>query len=310
MPPPALGSQARADPRASAYCITTIVLFLGAAAWRVTMMVLNNPVLHAATVHRLPDGTIRIVIPTPTIQWKAGQHVFLRFVGLRTAESHPFTIANAYPDTSSLLKDMVFVLRPQGGFTRALAESSRTEFKVLVDGPYGHAADELASFDSVLLCVGGSGLSWALAAAQAVLAREKRPALKLVWAAREYAALQWFRDELGAIGRDADVEIYITGEVASPVAVGKEKASDEDEDEDEESEAALAATHHGARPNFPAIIAQHLADAVGSVAVGACGPAGLIADCANAVGRAQVDIVRGRLPQVDEVYFSSEAYAW
>ncbi|KAL1406279.1 hypothetical protein Q8F55_007975 [Vanrija albida] len=288
-----------------AYCITAIVLFLGAAAWRGTMMLLNNPVLHRARVARLPDSTIRITIPTATVRWGAGQHVFLRFVGLRTAESHPFTIANAYPHTEGLTKDMVFVLRPQAGFTAALASAARTEYPVLVDGPYGHAADELAAFDTVLLCAGGSGLSWALAAAQAILRAERRPALKLVWAAREYAALQWFRDELaGLVADGADVEIFITGEAASP----PEKGGKGDDGESEAS--GPTATHHGARPAFPAIIEQHVADAVGSVAVGACGPAGLIADCANAVAQAQVDIVRGRLPQVDEVYLSSEAYAW
>jgi NAD(P)H-flavin reductase len=208
------------------------------------MMVLNNPVLHAATVHSLPDGTIRIVIPTPTIQWKAGQHVFLRFRATH-GRIAPIHHCQRVPRHKQPAEGHGVRAPPARRFTRALAQSSRTEFKVLVDGPYGHAADELASFDSVLLCVGGSGLSWALAAAQAVLAREAACAQARL-GGEEYAALQWFRDELGAIGRDADVEIYITGEVASPVAVGKEKASDEDEDE--ESEAALAATHHGARP--------------------------------------------------------------
>lgn len=43
----------------------------------------------------LPDGTIRVTIPTK-MSWKPGQHVFLRFwaLGLHAMTMHPFTICS------------------------------------------------------------------------------------------------------------------------------------------------------------------------------------------------------------------------
>lgn len=292
---------ARAD--SSAYCITTIILFFSSVAWRLGWMLLNNPSWHLARIELLSEDTYKLTVPTYTLKWKAGQHVFLRFMAVRALESHPFTISNMC--TAGEVDTMVFLVRSQNGFTKALLQHAlRTntgEYKVLVDGPYGHSADELRVFDSVLVCVGGSGISWAVAVLQALAASPRPPAIKLVWAVRDASAQGWFASEIAALNKAATVEIHVTGGGHdSPASAHSDK---------EDSPSMSSAIQHG-RPDFKAIISHHVGQAQGSVAVAACGPESLLADCANGVSRVELDILMGRLPEVDEVYFASEAYGW
>jgi len=150
-------------------------------------MLLNNPTWHTATIVVVSSDTFKMTVPT-SMTWRAGQHVFLRFPAVRPLESHPFTIANA-PSKGASGDAMTFLVRVKTGFTRSLLDhidsnsSTGDNFRVLVDGPYGHAADELRSFDHVLVCAGGSGISWALAAVQSLAGSSA--AVRLIWAVRD-----------------------------------------------------------------------------------------------------------------------------
>lgn len=170
-------------------------------------MVLNNTSLHTARLTHVGPDTARLSIPTYAMKWRPGQHVFLRFPAVRGLESHPFTVASVGRVTNAKevesmigkkprgqiveMREMVFLIRAQAGFTRALVEHSlrtfRGDYAVLIDGPYGHnSATDLAAFDSVLMCIGGSGISWAVGVLQGIAAQPRRPAtIRLVWAVRD-----------------------------------------------------------------------------------------------------------------------------
>ena len=80
------------------------------------------------------------------------------------------------------------------------------------------------------------------------------------------------------------------------------------------------------RPTLSHIVREEVSKAQGSVCVAgeiflqtracfltvckACGPEGFAIDAANAVSALQLDILRGSLPFVTEVYMKSETYGW
>lgn len=86
----------------------------------------------------------------------------LNFAG---PDIHPFEV-----DDEGLNRTFELVLKAQGGFTRKLAKSlaipeessAVSQFKLLVEGPYGSSA-HVHSFESVLLVAGGSGISATIA---------------------------------------------------------------------------------------------------------------------------------------------------
>lgn len=168
--------------------ITTIVVFLASAAYRLAIFAFNNPILHVATTTILSHDVVKLSIPTTAIRWQPGQHIFLRFLGLRPFESHPFSFATMPKDHSAQVRTMEFIVRPQSGFTRALFDHVRKtgqkEFAVLIDGPYGGVGSDLRAFHSVLICAGGSGITWAMSCLQDTIQgpRSAKQAIKLVWA--------------------------------------------------------------------------------------------------------------------------------
>ena len=169
--------------------IATIVLFLSGVLWRIVVIILNNPTLHRATGTLVGDAVVKLTIPTHLIHWTPGQHVFIRFIGLRTLEAHPFSIATVPRDPSANVRNMEFIVRPRSGFTLELYNQILTAgkegktWKCLVDGPYGEP-DGFEAFDEVLLAVGGSGISWGLGVLQSLVRRDKRPKVRFVWAVR------------------------------------------------------------------------------------------------------------------------------
>lgn len=110
--------------------------------------------------------------------WKPGQHIFIRFLtlGLHSLTSHPFTICSLPPPRSNqhshpqdLPKpaELVFYIRPRGGFTKRLAliaaKSPNASLRVLLNGPYGGLPNgAMAKFCKVLLIAGGSGAGFLL----------------------------------------------------------------------------------------------------------------------------------------------------
>ena len=155
------------------------------------MLFRNGRGIPQAQIEVLPGDAVRLTIPTPKHQWKAGQHVFVNFCKTRLLESHPYTIsndANIYvgiissilysstqgvatdtrpprlprlPPSQSHKREMVIVLKTdvKGGIGARLASLEPATTPVLLDGPYGSGAD-LSRHHVAVLVAGGSGASF------------------------------------------------------------------------------------------------------------------------------------------------------
>ncbi|TFY69686.1 hypothetical protein EVJ58_g278 [Rhodofomes roseus] len=139
-----------------------------------------------------------VEIPSLTSGWRAGQHVRLRVLSrsmgwVGWTETHPFTIASASRGVAQ--QGLVLLCKNTGRWTRRLQALSRREqldgsnvtITVMVEGPYGGPGDTmLSSFSGALLVVGGSGISYGLAAAEELIRKaadgtSSVTVLDLVW---------------------------------------------------------------------------------------------------------------------------------
>ena len=124
-----------------------------------------------ASITLLPENAVKVTIATQ-VKWSPGQYVYLRMPKISYMQNHPFTIASLcsedFPSQyGEQYRDMTLVFRPFGGFTRqvldqAVADQALPEpplYKALIDGPYGGMRRDLASFDTVILFAGGSGIT-------------------------------------------------------------------------------------------------------------------------------------------------------
>ncbi|OBZ77685.1 Ferric reductase transmembrane component 3 [Grifola frondosa] len=163
-----------------------------------------------ARLRPLPDlGMTRVEIPGINAGWRAGQHVRLRVLSLGMgwlgwAESHPFTIASVSRDPSG--EGLVLLCKKAGGWTGRLYEvAQRADYgeanglernaKVLVEGPYGGPGHAIfASFSGAMFVVGGSGITFALAAVQDLVRKDtvagsRVRAIELVWSVQDPASI-------------------------------------------------------------------------------------------------------------------------
>lgn len=112
-----------------------------------------------ATVELLAEDTTRVTIRR-RMNWTPGQHAYLIFptVSKLPSEAHPFTIASI-PTTieGTNERELVFLIRGQGGFTRRLQQhvtsSSSEPVPVYIDGPYGNPPN-LHVFSTCILIAG------------------------------------------------------------------------------------------------------------------------------------------------------------
>lgn len=220
-----------------------------------------------ATIELGGDGAIvvRISIRNAEMKWSAGQHVFVRFLTLQPWQTHPFTIASldasttALSSTNLIKREMKFIIRPHAGLTARLADlaassspSSSLSLRVLLDGPYGPAtplSTVLAGSRTALLVAGGTGISFVLPLLRALVEGTNEihavRHIKLVWAVRSAACVEWVREDLerviGLVGKDKaggqgrgwagvetlEVDVSVTRAESSGLAGGKSSSSAE-----------------------------------------------------------------------------------
>jgi len=163
-----------------------------------------------AAVTLLPENAVKVTIPTQ-VKWSPGQYVYLRMPGLSIFENHPFTIASLCSDDfpsayGEQYRDMTLVFRPFGGFTRkvrnaALEKGPYKTYRAFLDGPYGGMQRDLASFDTVILFAGGSGIT-AIVSQLLDLIKKMRDSkavtkqVHVVWALKRPETMEWFKEEL------------------------------------------------------------------------------------------------------------------
>lgn len=173
--------------------------------WRMSWLIGEES---AVTV--LPENAVKVTIPTQ-MKWKPGQYIYLRMPGISIFENHPFTIASLcneeFPsDYGEQYRDMTLVFRPFGGFTRkvlnsALERGPNKTYRAFIDGPYGGMQRDLASFDTVILFAGGSGIT-AIVSHLLDLIKKMRDGkaltkrVQVVWALKRPDTMEWFKEEL------------------------------------------------------------------------------------------------------------------
>ncbi|KAM6502977.1 hypothetical protein JOM56_002954 [Amanita muscaria] len=166
--------------------------------------------VETAIIRPLPGlGATRIEIPSINSGWRAGQYVRIRVLSgrlgwFRWTESHPFTIASA-PVMSKKQgitvgdRGLVLICKKTGTWTdRLLNMARRRNFaemeaggrgavKVLIEGPYGGPGHAIfASYSSVVMVVGGSGITFGLSVIQDLVqkdlqAQSRVKAMHLIW---------------------------------------------------------------------------------------------------------------------------------
>lgn len=153
---------------------------------------------------RTHESRAQIHIPDCDAGWLPTQHVHLRIlVGARVFESHAFTITNA-PESAHTggavvgapaMRGITLYAKVTGDWTRAvnalarapgyklvggeddeegtLVRESVTSVRVLLSGPYGGLKLDMASYGSVLLIAGGSGVTFMLGCIEECLTRKR-----------------------------------------------------------------------------------------------------------------------------------------
>ena len=217
------------------YLWATIVLML--MSWLLRLFRLNwtNPfrpswlIGEECAVNILPEDAVKVTIPTQKT-WSPGQYVYLRMPGVAFLENHPFTIASLcsadFPsEYGDQYRDMTLVFRPFAGFTRkvyntAMRKGPYKTYRAYIDGPYGGMRRQMASFDTVVLFAGGSGIT-ALAGQLLDLIKRMRDnkafttKVIVIWAMKRPELMDWFKEELRicrecAPAESVECHFYIT----------------------------------------------------------------------------------------------------
>jgi len=173
--------------------------------WRMSWLIGEE-----AAITILPENAVKVTIPTQ-VKWTPGQYVYLRMPGISVFENHPFTVAslcsNDFPsDYGEAYRDMTLVFRPFAGFTRKVLDTAvkngpMKTYRAFVDGPYGGMRRDLASFDTVILFAGGSGIT-AIVSQLLDLIKKMRDSkavtkrVHLVWALKRPDTMEWFKEEI------------------------------------------------------------------------------------------------------------------
>lgn len=198
------------------YLFATVAIWLLSYCVRLFFLNWANPrrfswfIGEESAVTVLPESAVKVTIPTQ-MKWRPGQYVYLRMPGISVFENHPFTIASLCSDDfpseyGEQYRDMTLVFRPFGGFTRkvlnaAIDDGPMKTYRAFIDGPYGGMQRDLASFDTVILFAGGSGIT-AIVSQLLDLIKKMRDGkavtkqVHVVWALKRPETMEWFKEEL------------------------------------------------------------------------------------------------------------------
>lgn len=227
---------------------------------------------------------------------------------VNTTEAEVSSQTNTSENSTSIATELQFVIRPYKGLTASLRDEvvktglRRKEMNVLIEGPYGHP-HPILNYDSVLFMVGGSGIAAALPYIQEFLRPRhfiRAKHIHLVWAVREYSFARDVLDNELAPGASASahdrvkLDFFVTGQ--SPKAV---KDDGLDLDRFEEADTRISYQRFVA----DTMVREEVSQAVGSLAVLACGPAQLADDAR----RAAVQAIKNGF---DRLEYFEEQFGW
>ncbi|EIW75936.1 hypothetical protein CONPUDRAFT_85161 [Coniophora puteana RWD-64-598 SS2] len=196
-----------------------ILAAAGALALDHLFRLLKTRLCHAR-IRALPTlcgGATRIELPALNAGWRAGQHVRVRVFSSALGwfgwcEVHPFTIACAAKTPEGL----VLVCKKEGGWTGRLYEMAvvagyggeeghERGVRIAVEGPYGGPGHAIfASYSAAIFFVGGSGITFALAAVQDLIQRDCEGAsrlklIEIIWSIQDASSLTPLIPQLTAL---------------------------------------------------------------------------------------------------------------
>ncbi|KAM3074948.1 hypothetical protein ACMFMG_008354 [Clarireedia jacksonii] len=332
------------------YFVATGVMFALSWLYRQTRIYFEYGLNHRAQLSRTSNGFVKVSIPTKAT-WTVGQHYFIRFMalGIHAWTIHPFTVCSLPSQGMSGPKDgneMLFFIRPQGGFTSRLADFAESnpnaKIRVLLDGPYGGVVPKtITDNQNLLVIAGGSGAGWTFPFISAFLKRcstrefatdvESYPSLRVILAARELSTVEWFKTEvqqrlnsLPMVNTSAlKVEIYFTGSEATEQSLASEQLpvtqndSEKVVDLEQSREKPIVPCaqevqriqQRCSRPDLNTIVTEE-AGAVSrtqELSVFVCGPSSMQNDISNTVAQKQLVVAKRG---TGNIYLHLEHFSW
>ncbi|OAV98148.1 hypothetical protein PTTG_08587 [Puccinia triticina 1-1 BBBD Race 1] len=185
---------------------------------------------------------------------------------------------------------------------------SVTSYHVLVDGPYGTFFTDMTRYRTVLLCAGGSGFTYCMAAledviGQAVKSRKSiTKQVHVVWSLREPDMIESFGP-----GMEETIRVAQAHGIAVTVKLFLTKANSNTLVE----RSYLASMElNSARPNFKEVLNEVAFDETldngGGLGVGVCGPSGFVEGFSQAV----LDLDSDRVQRIGGVKLHTEKFGW
>lgn len=298
-----------------------------------------------ATLKDVGDGATEINIFSSTIlYWKPGQHMFVRFLSLQPLGNHPFSLASLPEyDASSQSSKIRMICRSHGGFTKILHEQATgkvdSEYKVLLDGPYGGVPRDIAAFEQVVLICTGSGataiipfVSWLVQVKQNKegYTRIATKRVRLLWVIRNRETLQWFKDDLETAMNLAppgflDITVHCTGSenhVTSQFSEDSIELTQISGSGDESKNLIHSADSlgkykfplHKGRPNINQTVREWSSEFASRTAIISSGSQNVSVEIANEVANLQKLVFLGKRNaegvKYNEIYLHTETFGW
>ncbi|KIJ53374.1 hypothetical protein M422DRAFT_202279 [Sphaerobolus stellatus SS14] len=285
------------------------------------MIFFNIPFLHRnispSKLEILSSDAVRLTVSRRFISWHPGQSMFITLPDISSLpiESHPFTISSVDSKIGGNIgeKELVFIIRARDGFTARLRDVARDHsgksVNVILDGPYG-APPNLASFETVILIAGGTGVTYTLPLFTDLVkrARENKAVCRrivFIWSIRVLAQMRWVSSTLVQALLEAptylqiDIRVHVTS-LGTDSIPAIEKISEKEAIEISEYDlAALPSTPtrssssvmndsevastpelvkmrgvrvEKGRPDLKGILDEEISSSLGPVSVDVCGP--------------------------------------
>ncbi|OAA55748.1 ferric-chelate reductase [Cordyceps fumosorosea ARSEF 2679] len=316
---------------------TAVVLWLLDRALRLARVLAFKPKswsTRASVTYDASSNIVRLLVPTEQKIYKVhpGTFYYLSILDVaRSWESHPFTVATVRPgyvqaeqsgqseqaeearliENSADAQDvdetegkvasnvdvMTFLIRPYDSFTERLKhlaaeKQEASAVRVLVDGPYGHKMP-LERFSHIVFIVGGSGIVLPLSYIDLLTGKAPDPPyVDIHWAVREPA---FARDILR---NDMKEVLENNGERVSVNLHGLPRGHDVLQG------VSTRVEENFGRPDVHGIVRYKIAEqGIESLAVVACGPAGMADDARKAV----VDALEH---SPFSIHYFEEHFAW
>ncbi|RIA88645.1 ferric reductase like transmembrane component [Glomus cerebriforme] len=291
------------------YWITSGVIYIGERVLR-EIRARRKSYISKVVMH--PSRVVEIQIKKPSMTTKAGQYIFLCCPEVSLWQWHPFTL------TSAPEEDYISVhIRVVGDFTKALSiklgcnfdeelrirkenkdriksqydgidiSSNNPELqkvlpRIMVDGPFGSASEDVFKFEVAMLVGAGIGVTPFASILKSIWYRVNYPTkstklskVYFFWVCRDYDSFEWFQSLLSAI-EEQDIEqfiethIYLTGRLRHS-EIGNIHVNDDGNIKD--TITGLRAPTHFGRPNWDKIF-SNMRDQYQATDIGVffCGP--------------------------------------